>query len=576
MRLTFLHRSLTIFLALIASHGLQAATLQIGVQHSFKGEPLLLDSLRYAGSAGETLSLTRVSYLLSGFALETDDGRWIETDQRHAFLDAEKRRTSFALGGIPAGHYRAFRFDVGLAPADNSADPAKLSAHDPLNPNLNGLHWSWQGGYIFLALEGHYRTGSNAPLGFVYHLARDPSRTRINLAVSLDLSRDAGMLLDFDLGTLLSAPRPLSFAKDGVATHSREADPISAALVANLPGAFRVALLDLPPPPAPAAPIRPLYLPAKFTPYRFTISRTFPLPALPRDNPLIDERVALGRELFHDPQLSRDGSISCASCHLAANGFADPRRFSVGVEGRTGTRHGMPLINLAWKSLFFWDGRAPSLREQVLFPIQDHAEMDEKLDHVVAKLTADPRYAPLFAAAFDSAEITPEKIGLAVEQFLLTLTAYDSKFDRSLRGEATLTPAESRGFELFMTEYDPRTRQYGADCFHCHGGPLFTDHQFHNNGLAPTEDLGRFRITGQESDRAKFSTPTLRNVAKRAPYMHDGRFDSLAKVVAHYSSGVHRSETLDPNLAKHPDGGLYLSAKDQEALVAFLESLSEP
>ena len=237
----------------------------------------------------------------------------------------------------------------------------------------------------------------------------------------------------------------------------------------------------------------------------------------------------------------------------------------------------MPLFNLAWKSSFFWDGRAPSLRAQALMPIQDHAEMDESLTNVVAKLAALPAYPKLFAAAFDSPEITSEKIGLAVEQFLLTLTSCESKFDRAFRGEDKLTAREQRGFELFMTEYEPRTGHYGADCFHCHGGALFTDHQFHNNGLdaANPADPGRFKVTGRESDRLKFSTPSLRNVELTAPYMHDGRFQTLEEVVDHYSEHVQRSATLDPNLAKHPDGGLHLSADDKLALVAFLKTLTD-
>jgi cytochrome c peroxidase len=237
----------------------------------------------------------------------------------------------------------------------------------------------------------------------------------------------------------------------------------------------------------------------------------------------------------------------------------------------------MPLFNLAWKSSFFWDGRAPSLRAQALMPIQDHVEMDETLTNVVAKLATMPDYPKLFQDAFGSPAITAEKIGLAVEQFVLTLTSYDSKFDRAFRGEAKLSAAEQRGFELFMTEYEPRMGHYGADCFHCHGGALFTDHQFHNNGLeaANAVDPGRFKVTNREADRGRFSTPSLRNVALTGPYMHDGRFKTLEEVVDHYSEGVIRSATLDPNLAKHPDGDLHLSAEDKHALVAFLKTLTD-
>ena len=553
------------------------ATLEIAVRHTFGDGPLLLDSLRYQNAAGETLSVTRLSYLLSGFAVEREDGVWVDVPDRYAWMDAAKRRTVVRLEGVPEGKYRALRFHLGPDVKANTGDPARLAADHPLNPNLNGLHWSWQTGYIFLAVEGHYRVGAAELKGYTHHLARDPNRTRISLAAPLDLTQDAAVLLDFDLGTLLNAPRPLSFEKDGAATHSRDGDPVAAALVANLSGAFRVAqVLSAAPAISKPAPVKPLYLPEKFTPYRFTMSGTFPVPDLPRDNPLIEERVALGKALFNEAALSRDGTLSCASCHVSTFAFADARRFSLGVRGQKGTRNAMPLFNLAWKTSFFWDGRAPSLRAQALMPIEDHTELDETLDRVAAKLAAKKEYPALFTAAIGSSEITAEKLGLALEQFLLTLTSYDAKFDRALRGKAALSDDEKRGFELFMTEFDPRTGQRGADCFHCHGGPLFSDHQFHNNGLAPNaDDPGRFRITKLEADRNKFTTPSLRNIARTAPYMHDGRFATLEEVVAHYSTGIHRTATLDPNLAKHPEGGLQLSDADQSALLAFLRTLSD-
>lgn len=203
--------------------------------------------------------------------------------------------------------------------------------------------------------------------------------------------------------------------------------------------------------------------------------------------------------------------------------------------------------------------------------------MDETLTNVVVKLGRHEfDYAARFAAAFGSTEITPEKIGLAIEQFVLTLTSFDSKFDRAFRGEAKLTAEEQHGFELFMTEYEPRMGSYGADCFHCHGGALFSDHQFHNNGLKlDAADLGRFKVTQLEFDKGKFSTPSLRNVELTAPYMHDGSLATLEEVVAHYDHGLVRSPTLDPNLAKHPVEGLRLSPADQAALVAFLKTLTD-
>lgn len=236
----------------------------------------------------------------------------------------------------------------------------------------------------------------------------------------------------------------------------------------------------------------------------------------------------------------------------------------------------MPLFNLAWKPSFFWDGRTTSLREQVLDPIEDHRELDEDLSKVVKKLEADPLYRTRFSEAFGSDGISADRMAVALETFLLSLVSHDSKFDRAQRGEAALTDLEQRGFELFMTEREPRSGQFGGDCFHCHGGTLFTDHQFRNNGLLiDAADPGRGEVTGLALDQGTFSTPSLRNVALTAPYMHDGRFATLEEVVDHYSVGIRRTKTLDPNLAKHPDGGLGLSEEEKTALVAFLRALTD-
>ncbi len=542
---------------------------------SWSGTPLLLDSLRYEVPGGATVSVTRMSTLLSGFALERSEGGWVELPSQFAWIDAARHRTSASLRGIPAGEYRALRFAVGLDAGTNAEDPARWPADHPLNPAVNGLHWSWQGGYIFLALEGHWRTRSETPRGFSYHFARDANRTLITLPVPLKLGADqsAGVSIAFDLAALFTAPRPIAPSRDGDSTHSHEGDPLAAALRANLPGAFQVREIASRSS-VPAAPVKPLHLPSKFTPYRMTFSGKFPIPQLPRDNPLLVERVDLGRRLFHEPLLSRTGAQSCATCHDEKHALADPRRFSVGVDGQVGRRNAMPLFNLAWKSSFFWDGRAPSLREQALMPIQDHTEMDERLDRVVAKLGST--YAADFARAFDSAEITPERIGLAIENFLLTLVSADSPFDRAMRGAGELSADERRGFELFFTEYEPRTGRVGADCFHCHGGALFSDHQFHNNGLGDAHDDGLMRVTARDADRGKFATPSLRNVVLTAPYMHDGRFATLDETIEHYDHGIVRSATLDPNLAKHPAAGLGLSAADKRALVAFLKALTDP
>ena len=565
---------------LCAVLGSSAATLQIKITPKVSGENLQPASFRYQTSAGETFSITRVSYLASEFALQRNDGSWLEISNSVAWLDYEANRNSVHLDKIPPGEFRAVRFSVGLNTNLNHADISQFPASHPLNPNLNGLHWSWQGGYIFLALEGLWRNANGEMDGWAYHLARDNNATRITLAAPLEITNETKVELDFDLATLLHAPRPLSFAKDGSSTHSRDGDPISSALVANLPGAFCVhRITQLSATEIAIAHPQPLYLPAKFTPYEFQMSATFPIPDLPRDNPLLVERVELGKKLFFDKRVSINDQQACADCHSPVKAFSDGRRTARGAEGAFGERNSMPLFNLAWKKEFFWDGRAKSLREQVLQPIQNPIEMHQSLTNLVVKLQSvksEMDYPALFTAAFGSPEITAEKISLALENYLLTLTSFNAKFDRVLRGEESFTAEEQRGFELFSTEYDPRRGQFGADCFHCHGGPLFQSQAFANNGADGTlVDIGREKVTGKPSDRGKFSTPSLRNIALTAPYMHDGRFPTLASVMEHYSTGVLRSPTLDPNLAKHPDGGVPLSEGDKRALVAFLKTLTD-
>ena len=572
--------ALALVLTGIATH---AATLEVQITPKVSGENLQPASFRYQTSAGETFSITRVSYLASNFELQRDDGSWLQLSNSVGWFDFDENRDSIRLQNVPPGEFRSIRFLIGLNTNLNHADVAKFPAGHPLNPNLNGLHWSWQGGYIFMALEGLWRNAAGQLDGWAYHLARDTNAVSITLAVPLELTNETRVELDFDLATVLNAPHPLSFAKDGSSTHSRDGDPISAALVKNLAGAFRVHRVSL----LTEAEIaiahpQPLYLPAKFTPYEFKMSATFPIPDLPRDNPLTVERVALGKELFFDKRISVNDRQSCADCHSPDKAFTDGRRTARGAEGDLGTRNSMPLFNLAWKHEFFWDGRAKSLREQVLQPIQNPVEMHQTLTNLVHKLAGrslnpeSPNYPVLFVAAFGTPEITAEKISLALENYLLTLTSFDSKFDRVLRGEDKFSDEEQRGFELFSTEYDPRRGQLGADCFHCHGGPLFQSQAFANNGSdAAFKDIGREKVTGKASDRGKFAVPSLRNVALTAPYMHDGRFRTLEEVVEHYSTGIPRSPTLDPNLAKHPDGGVPLSSADKQALVAFLKTLTD-
>ena len=563
-------RNLLSITFLAAASFASAAPIHLDFIHEIDRKPLIIDSLRYENSSSEAFSITRLDWLATDFSLTLENGDTLTIPDTTAFIST--RGGTLSLPDLPEEKITAITFHIGPDEETNHSDPAIYPATHPLNPNLNNLHWDWQGGYIFLAIEGHWRAPSaKLPGGYAYHFANDPNRTTITLPLDLTPRNETRIAIALDPQKLLQS---LSFEKDGTTTHSRENDPIATRLKSNLQPAFRIAAIrdgGIPTPPNPPAPID---LPANPQGYPITLPKHIPLPALPSDNPLLTTRVALGEKLFHETQLSKTNSISCASCHQGET-FSDPRTLSLGTKGQPGTRHSMPLFNLAWKTSFMWDGTAPTLRDQAMIPIQHHLEMDESLASVAAKLKTDPTYPPLFAAAFGSGEISPQNIGLALENFLLTRLSFDSKLDRSSKGQATLTPEEQRGFELFFTESEPRLGRKGADCFHCHGGAHFTDHSFHNNGLTTTDDVGLEKATGKPTDRYKFSTPTLRNIALTAPYMHDGRFATLEEVIDHYNSPIPLSKTLDPNLAKHPQG-LGLSEADKSALIAFLKALTDP
>ncbi|HRR09297.1 MAG TPA: cytochrome c peroxidase [Rhodothermales bacterium] len=303
------------------------------------------------------------------------------------------------------------------------------------------------------------------------------------------------------------------------------------------------------------------------TPLNLTLPPKFPeLPPSP-ENPLTIQGVTLGRALFYDKSLSRDETISCASCHIPDFGFSDPNALSRGVGGLTGERQSMPLINLGWIDMLFWDGRAASLEEQALFPITSHFEMGNTFPEIISRLNASLEYPRLFRAAFSSPDITQTRILQALAQFQRTLVSGNSKYDQWLQGKTTLTSEEEHGYTLFFTEK--------GDCFHCHGTLLMTDNRFHNNGLDDVPaDSGRYRITKDPADIGLFRSPTLRNIALTAPYMHDGRFNTLQEVINHYDHGLVRSPTLDPLFFNGRPKGL--SEVEKKALIAFLNTLSDP
>ncbi len=518
----------------------------------------------------------RLSYLLSRMHLRRESGEWIRAGDWVEFIDPIAGRTRFTLDGIPDGSYDAVRFDLGLDEILDASDPAKRPPGHPLHPDVNGLHWSWRGGYVFLAAEGLWEQSKEKSGGWSYHLAGQDCRGTVEVPVQIDLGAPAELVLGFDAARLFDAVHPVDPALVAV-THAVDDGGLASRIAENALRAFL--LVGVGPEPAAKSPM-PQQVAAGTLPdvLQGKLPGHFPAVAWPADHSPTAAGMALGERLFRDPLLSINGTQSCSSCHQDASAFADPHRFSVGAEGRAGRRNAMPLFNLAWKPSFFWDGRAPSLREQVLHPIRDPDEMNESPERVIEKLRTVPSYADAFAAAFGDAGMSEETLAMALEQFLLTRISGDAKVDRVLAGEAELTESEARGFVLFFSESDPGRGMRGADCFHCHGGAHFTNHQFANNGLDADEartDPGRFNVTGNAWDRGRFIVPSLRNVALTAPYMHDGRFATIEEVIAHYNSGIKPSATLDPNLARHrAQGGLGLSASDQADLAAFLRSLT--
>lgn len=315
------------------------------------------------------------------------------------------------------------------------------------------------------------------------------------------------------------------------------------------------------------------------TPFTLTVPSNLPSPIIPADNALTSEGIALGKALFFEKMMSKDGTISCGSCHAQENAFTDAGKvFSEGIEGKVGDRNSMPIFNMFYHTKgFFWDGRAKLLRDQSLGPIENPVEMDETLENVVMKLEATQEYRAMFYDAFGDSVVTSENMSLAMEQFMLTLVSGDSKFDKVERGEATFTESEQRGKELFFTEFEENGETRGADCFHCHGSADFSNHEFMNNGLdseSDFKDMGRAKFTERPTDNAKFKTPSLRNVEVSGPYMHDGRFETLEEVVEHYNSGIKTSPTLDVNIHGIKDG-MNLTDKEKQDLIAFLKTLTD-
>lgn len=297
-------------------------------------------------------------------------------------------------------------------------------------------------------------------------------------------------------------------------------------------------------------------------------------PIIPAGNPQTLEGIALGRKLFFDTILSADNTQSCASCHNPTNAFSDTTQFSDGIDGFFGTRNSMPIFNLAWNydNKFFWDGNAFGLEGQAEKPVENPIEMHNTWLEAVQSLKATSEYPQLYEEAFGTDQISKELTVKAIAQFERTIISANSKFDRHLLGSYTLSTAEANGLQVFMDET-------AGDCFHCHGNPsnpLWTDNKFHNNALDATfTDLGLGAFTGDSNDNGRFKSPSLRNLSFTAPYMHDGRFNTLGEVINHYSEGLVSSGNDDPLMKNIGAGGNQLTPQQKSDLLAFLLSLND-
>lgn len=296
--------------------------------------------------------------------------------------------------------------------------------------------------------------------------------------------------------------------------------------------------------------------------YRLELPSYFPQPEYEFEvNQLTNDGFLLGKKLFFDPKLSKDGTISCASCHAPQNFFVDLNvPISFGVDGKQGNRNAPSLVNLIWNKSFMWDGGVNHIEISALPALTDSNEMAETISSIIDKLNNDSDYPYLFEKVFQKSEITDQQLFYALTQYMGTIISASSKYDKVKQGKINFTSSEMAGYEVFKT-----------NCAHCHVEPLFTDYSFQNNGLNITEDIGRERISQNNADKYKFKVPTLRNVLYTAPYMHDGRFMDIDEVLQHYISGIEQSATLAPSL----QNGVQLSVEQQNNLILFLETLTD-
>ena len=306
-------------------------------------------------------------------------------------------------------------------------------------------------------------------------------------------------------------------------------------------------------------------------PIEFNVPSNFPALAYNLEtNPLTEKGFELGKKLFYDGRLASDGVVSCGFCHIQEDAFTHHgHTFSHGVGESIGTRNTPSIQNLAFQTTFMWDGATDHLDLQPIIPLTSPIEMDGNFENIISMMKNDSSYKKLFKQAFSNGEINAENMLKALGQFMVMATSSNSRFDKYRRNEngGTLSTNELEGYAIFNQK-----------CASCHATDIFTDNSFRNNGLPVNpalNDVGRYRVTELSEDLYKFKVPSLRNIEKTAPYMHDGRFYTLDAVLEHYNNGVVNSETLDSTLNSNSTLGIPLTNNEKTKIIAFLKTLTD-
>ncbi|MEM6964546.1 MAG: cytochrome c peroxidase [Bacteroidota bacterium] len=327
-------------------------------------------------------------------------------------------------------------------------------------------------------------------------------------------------------------------------------------------------------------------IPYNPTPHSLIRPEAFPSMLIPNDNPMTEEGIELGRYLFYDPILSADNTMSCSSCHLPNLGFADGKKVSFGIDGVAGLRSAMSLVNIGYvEKGLFWDGKVNTLEEQALLPIEDPLELHDTWENVERKLKEHADYPTMFREAFgigDTDDITRDLAVKAIAQFERTLISHNSRYDIvKLREEGIFTDSEERGFRMFFDSTSSQGLALpDAECGHCHNAPLMTTDEYFNNGLDSVGsltdyfemDAGLGLVTQDTFDNGKFRAPSLRNIALTAPYMHDGRFQTLEEVVDFYNESPHHAHAPNVDANIRPLG---LTESQKEDIINFLHTLTD-